>query len=39
MYAQGGPGVFRGDLHFYRVEGDLRDRSAGSTRLDAPSIS
>ena len=20
------PGVFRGDLHFYRVEGDLRDR-------------
>jgi len=26
MYAQGGPGVFRGDLHFYRVEGDLRDR-------------
>jgi pimeloyl-ACP methyl ester carboxylesterase len=26
MYAQGGPGVFRGDLHFYRVEGDLRER-------------
>jgi pimeloyl-ACP methyl ester carboxylesterase len=26
MYAQSGPGVFRGDLHFYRVEGDLRDR-------------
>jgi pimeloyl-ACP methyl ester carboxylesterase len=26
MYAQGGPGVFRGDLHFYRAEGDLRDR-------------
>jgi pimeloyl-ACP methyl ester carboxylesterase len=25
-YAQSGPGVFRGDLHFYRVEGDLRDR-------------
>jgi pimeloyl-ACP methyl ester carboxylesterase len=29
MYAQGGPGVFRGDLHFYRVEGDLRDRIDG----------
>jgi pimeloyl-ACP methyl ester carboxylesterase len=32
MYAQGGPGVFRGDLHFYRVEGDLRDRI---DRIDA----
>jgi pimeloyl-ACP methyl ester carboxylesterase len=29
MYAQGGPGVFRGDLHFYRAEGDLRDRISG----------
>ena len=25
-YMQGGPGVFRGDLHFYRVDGDFRDR-------------
>jgi pimeloyl-ACP methyl ester carboxylesterase len=25
-YAQGGPGVFRGDLHFYRAEGDLRGK-------------
>jgi pimeloyl-ACP methyl ester carboxylesterase len=24
MYMQGGPGVFKGDLHFYRVDGDLR---------------
>jgi len=24
-YMQGGPGVFKGDLHFYRVDGDLRD--------------
>jgi pimeloyl-ACP methyl ester carboxylesterase len=24
MYKQGGPGVFQGDLHFYRVDGDLR---------------
>jgi pimeloyl-ACP methyl ester carboxylesterase len=26
MYMQGGPGVFKGDLHFYRVDGDLRGR-------------
>ena len=26
MYMQGGPGVFKGDLHFYRVDADLRDR-------------
>jgi pimeloyl-ACP methyl ester carboxylesterase len=25
-YMQGGPGVFTGDLHFYQVDGDLRDR-------------
>jgi len=25
-YMQGGPGVFKGDLHFYRVDGDLRGR-------------
>jgi len=25
-YMQGGPGVFKGDLYFYRVDGDLRDR-------------
>lgn len=26
MYMQSGPGVFKGDLWFYRAEGDLRDR-------------
>ena len=26
MYMQGGPGVFRGDLYFYRADGDFRDR-------------
>jgi pimeloyl-ACP methyl ester carboxylesterase len=26
MYKQGGPGVFKGDLYFYRVDGDLRDQ-------------
>jgi len=31
-YAQGGPGVFKGDLYFYRVDSDLRDRVA---RVDA----
>ncbi|MBI3045036.1 MAG: alpha/beta hydrolase [Betaproteobacteria bacterium] len=25
-YMQCGPGVFKGDLYYYRVEGDLRDR-------------
>ena len=25
-YMQGGPGVFRGDLHFYAEEGDLRSK-------------
>jgi pimeloyl-ACP methyl ester carboxylesterase len=25
-YMQGGPGVFKGDLYFYRVDGDMRDR-------------
>ena len=28
-YKQGGPGVFKGDLYFYRVDGDLRGRVAG----------
>jgi pimeloyl-ACP methyl ester carboxylesterase len=27
-YMQGGPGVFKGDLHFYRVDSDFRDRVA-----------
>lgn len=27
-YMQGGPGVFRGDLHFYKRDGDIRDRLA-----------
>lgn len=27
-YMQGGPGVFSGDLHFYQVEGDIRERIA-----------
>jgi pimeloyl-ACP methyl ester carboxylesterase len=27
MYKQGGPGIFKGDLFFYRVDGDLRGRT------------
>jgi len=27
-YMQGGPGVFKGDLHFYTVEGDIQERLA-----------
>lgn len=27
-YMQGGPGVFKGDLYFYKVEGDIRERLA-----------
>lgn len=29
QYMQGGPGVFKGDLHFYRVDSDLRGRLGG----------
>lgn len=25
-YMQGGPGVFKGDLFFYKIDGDIRDR-------------
>lgn len=36
-YMQGGPGIFGGDLHFYQVEGDFRERvkdiDAGVTPL------
>jgi len=29
QYKQGGPGVFKGDLHFYRADSDLRGRLGG----------
>lgn len=25
-YMQGGPGIFKGDLHFYKIDGDIRHR-------------
>ncbi len=28
-YMQGGPGVFKGDLFFYKVDGDIRDQVGG----------
>lgn len=27
-YMQGGPGIFKGDLHFYKLDGDIRERIA-----------
>jgi len=35
-YAQGGPGVFRGDLYFYRAEGDLRGKLDGIDTTRCP---
>ena len=29
QYMQSGPGIFRGDLYFYRVDGDLRNKLTG----------
>lgn len=34
QYKQGGPGVFRGDLHFYRVDSDLRGK-LGNIRTES----
>ena len=35
-YMQGGPGVFKGDLHFYKVDGDLRQRIAAIDAVRCP---
>ncbi len=35
-YMQGGPGVFKGDLYFYRVDGDLRDRVGAIDTIICP---
>lgn len=35
-YKQGGPGVFKGDLYFYRVDGDLRGRLEGIDTAACP---
>lgn len=36
QYMQGGPGVFRGDLYFYRVDADLRGRLGGIDTAACP---
>ncbi|MGD9837091.1 MAG: alpha/beta fold hydrolase [Afipia sp.] len=35
-YRQSGPGVFKGDLYFYRVDGDLRGRTNGIDTSECP---
>jgi len=35
-YMQGGPGVFKGDLHFYTVDGDIRGRLAQIDTAQCP---
>ncbi len=36
QYMQGGPGVFKGDLYFYRVDADLRGRLGGINTAVCP---
>jgi pimeloyl-ACP methyl ester carboxylesterase len=36
QYMQGGPGVFRGDLYFYRVDADLRGKLSGIDTARCP---
>ena len=36
QYMQSGPGVFKGDLHFYRVDGDLRGKLDGIDAASCP---
>jgi pimeloyl-ACP methyl ester carboxylesterase len=36
MYKQGGPGVFKGDLYFYRVDGDMRGRTSTIDTAQCP---
>ena len=33
-YMQSGPGVFKGDLHFYKVDGDIRDDQIDGKRAN-----
>jgi pimeloyl-ACP methyl ester carboxylesterase len=36
QYMQGGPGVFRGDLYFYRVDADLRGKLGNINTAETP---
>ena len=33
---QGGPGVFKGDLYFYQIDGDIRERIAAIDTSKCP---
>jgi pimeloyl-ACP methyl ester carboxylesterase len=35
-YMQGGPGVFKGDLYFYKVDGDVRERVSAIDTSQCP---
>ena len=35
-YMQGGPGVFKGDLYFYKIDGDIRNRIAAIDTRKCP---
>ena len=35
-YMQGGPGVFKGDLYFYKVDGDIREQVSGIDTTRCP---
>jgi pimeloyl-ACP methyl ester carboxylesterase len=35
-YMQGGPGVFKGDLYFYKIDGDIREKIAGIDTTKCP---
>ncbi len=35
-YMQGGPGIFKGDLYFYKIDGDIRDRLSTIDRKRCP---
>ena len=35
-YTQSGPGVFKGDLHFYMIDGDIRDKVSGIDTRKCP---
>ncbi|QIL83859.1 alpha/beta hydrolase [Diaphorobacter sp. HDW4A] len=36
QYKQGGPGIFKGDLYFYRVDSDLRGKLGGINTAKTP---
>ncbi|MBF5004500.1 alpha/beta fold hydrolase [Diaphorobacter caeni] len=36
QYKQGGPGIFKGDLYFYRVDSDLRGKLGGINTAETP---